>query len=1261
MKTNLRLVFSILLLFLCFSFFGQESPQLWRKEFGTVPNVSPSGESLKPGGVKLFTLDENGIRNALEPLSKKNLLTVKVRFPDAEGAIREFEVRERSALNPELQARFPGIRSYSGISLDGESVRIRFSLSHKSLQATLFAPKALKTAFLEKVRGSTKRYMLFSGNEKLSSVSGWICKTELNASKSNQEIAPVRLVEDGVLRRFRLAVAATGEYTRYHGGTVTDALAAINATVTRINEVFERELSISLELVANTDLVIYTDPITDPFSGDLSNQVQTTLTTEIGSEFYDIGHLFHSDGENGNAGYIGAVCINNKKGSAFASTPIPEGDRFDLDFVAHEMGHQFGANHTWSFDSEGTGVQAEPGSGTTIMGYAGIVPGDNVAPTGDDYFHYFSIAQISSYVSGLSCGVEVPLNNIAPQIIPLPDYLIPAGTAFVLKGEATDVNSADILTFNWEQIDDGVVDAQSFGPENPSGANFRSLRPDTRSSRYFPKLSEIVAGNLTQTNPTISTAWETVSHIGRDFNFALTVRDNAPSGGQVVSDEIQVRVVHGTGPFSITSQAIPKSYPGGSIQEVTWDVAETDSGPIQCQYVDVLMDLDGQHDFPVILAAGVPNSGSARVQIPGRASVQGRIMVRASDNVFLAVNAAPITIEEQPFIVETPALSASLCLPNATAIAMRYLAFGSFSESVNLSVSGLPSGLQFSFDQPVVQANASEVILNFIPVGSVAPGTYAIEVTGSAGLDAFILPLELVIADGSFTETVLIFPEDGNLDTVLNPALQWQEQAEATGYEIQLASDINFTQILSQQEVYGTRYQPDFLPSNSDFYWRVRPLNYCGSGTFSMPFRFRTIATSCKIVAANGLPTAISPVGTSTVTSSVTFTEDLPVADLKVNLDLSHTFLADLIVTLTSPAGTRVTLLSNSCGQNNDVNVQFSDNAPAFECANNPAISGSVRALGVLSSFAGESAKGNWVLTISDTAAGDGGQLNALSLEICVAGSLRPDEDDDGVFDDGDDLCLGTAPGLEVDATGCPVYRFDSNTFELTLNGETCIGAADGQIQIKAIRNMDYILSISGMGLNEIIQFENLTDIDNLEAGNYQLCLEGLDGEIIYQQQCFDVVISAPLPLEVLVQQSVDGSELTLDITGAAAGVVKLNDESSVITPGIVTLPLKPGANTVEVIGIPECRGSYRAVFFYVQNPMVSPNPFEYHLDIVLPEIGQETEVKLFNTSGILVYRQKWMPEFRKETLKLPSMPAGLYLMRISQPDRELLFKVFRK
>src|SRR5690606_3854351 len=152
---------------------------------------------------------------------------------------------------------------------------------------------------------------------------------------------------------YRLAMSVTGEYTQYFGGTKANALAAINATMTRVDGIFENDFNVTMVLIANTDAVIYTNANSDPYSSNDSqwnSQLQSTLNSVRGSSKYDIGHLMGATGNNGDAGCIGCVCVNNSKGSGYTTSTVPTGDNFDIDFVAHEMGHQFGANHTWTFN-----------------------------------------------------------------------------------------------------------------------------------------------------------------------------------------------------------------------------------------------------------------------------------------------------------------------------------------------------------------------------------------------------------------------------------------------------------------------------------------------------------------------------------------------------------------------------------------------------------------------------------------------------------------------------------------------------------------------------------------------------------------------------------------------------------------------------------------------------------------------------------------------------------------------------------------------
>jgi hypothetical protein len=171
-------------------------------------------------------------------------------------------------------------------------------------------------------------------------------------------------------------------------------------------------------------------------------------------------------------------------------------DYFDIDYVAHEIGHQMGANHTWAFSTEGTGVNAEPGSGTTIMAYAGITGVNDVQDHSDAYFHYNSILQISNTIAVRTCWTSTPIANNPPVAEAGENFTIPRGTAFVLKGSATDADGGDMLSYTWEQIDNGVSSFNNFGPTRTSGGLFRSRPPSTSPNRYMPTLSRILDGTL---------------------------------------------------------------------------------------------------------------------------------------------------------------------------------------------------------------------------------------------------------------------------------------------------------------------------------------------------------------------------------------------------------------------------------------------------------------------------------------------------------------------------------------------------------------------------------------------------------------------------------------------------------------------------------------------------------------------------------------------------------------------------------------------
>jgi subtilisin-like proprotein convertase family protein len=1245
MTTKLRLVLSITMLFASFYAVGQTG--YWRPAEVEDALLSPDIKRLERQKVRFYTLEDSSLGNELNRLTSREANSTLVYFPSPTGNLEPYTVKETPVFSPELTARYPQIRSYSGTAVNDKDKRVRFSVSHKGVEAMFINPGGEQKWFIQRVSPREKDYVLYSRKDDPGEASKFLCYTEDKRSEVAGAMA-AKLVDDQLLRRYRIAVSATGEYTQFHGGTVSDALAAINATLTRVNEVFLTDLGITLELVANNDLVIFTDPETDPYQTNLNSEVQNTLNNVIGNPNYDVGHLFHEDTDGGNAGFIGAVCRTNQKGSAYSASRNPQGDIFDLDYVSHELGHQFGANHTWSFDSEGTGVQAEPASGSTIMGYAGIVQGNNVQNDGDDYFHYYSVFQISAYVVTTTCAEEIDITNSPPVVTASADFVIPRGTAFVLSGTATDPDPGDVLTYAWEQIDDGVVTSSTFGPGNPRGANFRSLPPTISPDRYFPRLSRVVAGQLTQTNPTVNSAWETVSNIERELNFALTVRDNAPTGGQVASDLVNVRVTNAAGPFTVLSQSTPQTYGAGSQQTVNWDVAQTNSPPVDAQFVEILLSLDGGVTFPVVLADKAPNDGSHVVLLPGNATNQARIMVKGWNNIFFAVNGANITIEESPVVLQFEALAFDICQPSDQVIPFVYETYGGFSEEVTFSVEGLPAGLGATFVPGTATTNGTPVDLTITNTTAVTEGAYPVRVVASAPSFTQEVDIVLHVFDTDFPEVSLLSPANLAAGVPLRPALSWDTPAINNAYELQIATNASFTNVVQTATVIAKSYTAETLLPETTYFWRVKPVTNCGEGVFGGANSFTTIPVNCRIRNASDLPLTISSTGTPTVISTIQINDDLPVADVNVRLNIDHSFLSDLIISLISPSGTEVVLTSNSCSQFENIDAVFDDDSSPFVCGVNPAISGVVRPLGSLASFHGESAFGEWTLLVRDTAPADGGVINTFELDICVEGILRPDADNDGVFDDGDDLCLGTPPNTEVNTDGCPVYRFEQDNFNIELVSESCISSNDGEIRITANASLDYTVSISGNGVNETADFTGTYQLVSLSAGTYTACISGTDGIITYEDYCLDFVISEPDPLSVLIALDQDALQATLTLGGSQLYNVELNGILSQTTQSEFALNLKAGVNTVRVTGALPCQGVFEEVILIGDEPVIYPNPFEAELQVFLPPASSPVQVRVFNLLGQEVYAGEFIPEEQIISVDLGSLPSGVYLMRIS-------------
>lgn len=622
---------------------------------------------------RLFALDAVALKQQLtgapNRFSASSKAGVTVAFPNASGEMERFRIQESSNMDPGLAARYPDIKSYIGQGVDNPASSIYLSLSPLGLQ-TMVIRADQSAEFIEPYTTDRSAYVVYKKSDKTASLGSFECKVVESAVSDLGTLAARPNADDAKLRTFRLAMSVTGEYTAYFGGTKALALAAINNTMTRVNGVFEKDFSARCVLIANTDAVIYTSASSDPYSnastgagGAWNGELQSTLTSVIGEANYDVGHLFGASGGGGNAGCIGCVCVNNQKGSGYTSPAdgIPSGDNFDIDYVAHELGHQFGANHTFTHSNEGTGVQMEPGSGSTIMGYAGITSKD-VQPHSDAYFHAVSIQQVTNNIKAKTCPVSTNTGNAIPTANAGADYTIPKSTPFMLTGSATDANG-DVLTYNWEQMNSGTSTTTTPNATKTSGPNFRSYNSTTTPTRYFPRMQSVLAGTTTTAGTEVT--HEALSSVARTFNFRLTVRDNRAGGSGNNSDDSVITVNATAGPFTVNSPNTAVSYVGGSTQTVTWAVAGTTANGVNCANVDIMISHDGGNNWNMLLAA-TPNDGTQAVTIPNTAGTQNRIMVKGTNHIFFDVSNANFTITAGSSDTVAPSAPTSLAASGTT-------------------------------------------------------------------------------------------------------------------------------------------------------------------------------------------------------------------------------------------------------------------------------------------------------------------------------------------------------------------------------------------------------------------------------------------------------------------------------------------------------------------------------------------------------------------------------------------------------------------
>jgi len=910
-------------------------------------------------GASTFRVDPKALAKTLEGK--------EIELPLPGGRLVACLLEPSSVMAPALAAKFPELRTWRVRGIR-QPVSGRIDDTPNGFHAQLRTPTGMvyiDPAFCKTPAGAPLWYSVYrksdaqpsAGSAKLGSCAcGTAEFTHVSPPPPSDPAAGDKADKvfstGNTLRTYRLAMTATAEFTQFHGGTVADAMAAIVTGVNRVNEIYERELAIRLELVANNDLLLYTDPATDPYP-DVPDPDDgaDNINSVIGDAAYDIGHIVTTT--DGGLAFIGSVCNSSFKGSGLSGAQEPRNDPFWVDFVCHEIGHQFGAPHTYNSELDGCNGQRisssafEPGSGSTIMAYAGLCGTDDLQGYSNPYFHAGSLQSIQTFLSGTSCAVSTPTGNTVPTVSAGPDLTIPARTPFVLTATGNDADGDD-LTYCWEQMDLGS--ARILGAaDNGSSPLFRSFEPAPSPSRTFPRLGTVLAGIIDRA--------ETLPNQARAMKFRVTVRDNRQVGG-VHCDNVVVNVIDTGAAFALTAPNGGETWSGA--RTITWNPAGTAATPINANTVDLHLSLDGGLSFPITLASGVPNDGNHPVVFPQVASSTARVRVQPPSGVFF-------DISNSNFNLQPAAGSTMLAMvgPTITDAAGN----GNNSGDADPGESSLlvPSALQNNGTSAAT--GLSGTLRSLTPTATVLYGQSSWpDIAPGQNANATVPFLFALDAAHPCNQPVdLLLEVDSDQGTIVFP--------------IRLETgDLPLTRIFSYSAFTGGDPVvpiPDNTPGGVTI-----PLTVSGiAGTIS-GVRFRIGGNACS--------------GTAPATGN----------------GINHSWIGDLELDLISPQGTHLRLKPTQNTVNitgpNLCQVLFDDDATqdvgSFTVNGGP-YTGAWRPNQPLSSFLGENPNGTWRFEVSDLFSPDTGDVREFSLEIlegglgCGVPVTQVDTDGDGLPD----------------------------------------------------------------------------------------------------------------------------------------------------------------------------------------------------------------------------------------------------------------------
>ncbi|NJC25984.1 reprolysin-like metallopeptidase [Neolewinella antarctica] len=676
-------------------------------------------------------------------------------LPAPDGSVATFRLQRYQMIQPELQVAYPGYVTLYGWDVKNPGRRVQLDWTGRGFGASVMGGAEGHWSVSPLSAKRIDRYQSYfvrdvpqpeDGTQECGFIPDEKLLAELRQRSTEKQVG------DCELREYRLALACTGEYYAAVGGTQALAVSEMMRAVNRLNQIFVAEISLQLTIInlpvagGGVELV-YDDPNSDPYtnddSGEMLNENLTTINAVIGADNYDIGHVFGTGG--GGVAQVASVCRNGKARGVSGSR-FPDTESF-YGLVAHEMGHQFGASHTYNSNAtpncgrnrstDGSSAY-EIGGGSTIMSYAGICgQGPNVQSNRDLYYHAESIQQIADYMEsggGAACATTVSTANIEPTANAGADYTIPASTPFVLTAGAANDGDGDGVTYCWEQFDLGPPVTNRPTGSEVEGPLFRSLPPSTENQRYFPNLPDLIAGD--------DAPWEILPTVSREMNFVVTVRDFGAAGyACLVQDGMTIDVVDTGAPFAVTVPNGSETYLAGSTQSLTWNVAGTNAGAINCAQVDLVLSLDGGLTFTENIGT-VANTGTAAVTLPSVTARDVRLMVKCADNIFLDVSDQDFAIEQSEYVVRPVEETAEVCDGGNTAeFTFELESLMGYTGTINYAAQDLPTGANVTFSPASTTLAANGVT------------TVAIIVDGLSSLAANNYPFTVRTNDGNAQKT----------------------------------------------------------------------------------------------------------------------------------------------------------------------------------------------------------------------------------------------------------------------------------------------------------------------------------------------------------------------------------------------------------------------------------------------------------------------------------------------------------------------------